>query len=89
MKELTKSIKYFDVFRYALKRIIEGYEDFEIRISGTKTIRIYKTYMDWYKVSGVLFNGETKETIIEMGTDDNINNLKNIIGATYMVLERR
>lgn len=83
-----RSIKYFDVFRYALKRITDGYEDFEIRISGTKTIHIYKTYMDWYKVSGILFNGETKETVIEMSAD-NMNDIKNIISATYAVLERR
>ena len=58
--------------------------DFEVRISKTKSIHIQKDHMGWYRVIGTVNTGE----IITAMSANTIKDFKHIIGITYMTLER-
>ena len=79
------TIGYTETIKYAMETV-KLKDNFEIKLSEKKSIHVFKEYTNWYDVYGIISNENTKEIYCKMSASS-LNDLKHIIGITYMNLE--
>lgn len=75
------TLGYTEAIKYAMETV-KVKNDFEVQLSDKKRIHVYKEKMNWYGVEGIVSN----EIYCKMSAS-NLDDLKHIIGITYMNLE--